>query len=199
VLAGGTGRRLGNLDKPELVVGDRRLLDIALAAVTPARTVVVGPARSLPIGVLSAREHPPLGGPAAALVAGLAALSSGCELVETPRADDLVAVLAADLPGIDDAWVSSLVRAVKESQSSGAVLIDPDGRSQYLAGVWRWGSLAASAAGRQSWTGARVHDLLGHLIGVRVAADHRTVADVDIPADLPKWGISGTRHATGHD
>src|SRR5689334_21895557 len=40
ILAGGASTRLG-ADKPEQLVGGRRLLDIALAAVTDAEAVVV--------------------------------------------------------------------------------------------------------------------------------------------------------------
>jgi MobA-like NTP transferase domain len=98
VLAGGACRRLG-VDKPEQRVGGRRLLDIALAAVANADTVVVvGPPRQVPDQVTVLREDPPGSGPVAALAAGLAALPDG-------PAD--IAVLAADLPRITPASTSS--------------------------------------------------------------------------------------------
>ncbi len=187
LVAGGSGRRLGLVDKPALLLDGRRLLDIALAAVTPARTVVVGPERILPAGVLQTRETPPGGGPAAAVVAGLTAL--------VPRSGDigsadLVAVLAADLPGIDATAVDSLTAALHRVGGHGAVLIDPDGRNQYLAGVWRLAALDDAARSRPSWHGGRVADLLGPLISVRVPTTRRTAADIDTAADLLEWGIS---------
>ena len=133
MLAGGNGRRLGTVDKPALVVAGRTLLDVALDAVAPALTVVVGPVRALPPAILQTREEPPHGGPAAGLVAGLAALSDAGALDEA----ELVAVLAADLPGIDAAAIRRLTGAVLRAACRRRLLVDPSGRDQYLAGVWR--------------------------------------------------------------
>ncbi len=186
VLAGGSGRRLGLVDKPALLTGTLTLLEVALAAVAPARTVVVGPHRDLPDDVLQAREEPPGGGPAAALVTGLIALigeSAGF------GESDLVAVLAADLPRIGHQAVDRLAAAVRSQHTDGAVLVDPAGRSQYLAGVWRLTALIGAARSRRSWHDARVSDLLGSLTTARVPADLATTADVDTAADLLEWGV----------
>ncbi len=184
MLAGGNGRRLGTVDKPALVVAGRTLLDVALDAVAPALTVVVGPVRALPPAILQTREEPPHGGPAAALVAGLAALSDAGALDEA----ELVAVLAADLPGIDAAAIRRLTGAVLEQHADGGLLVDPSGRDQYLAGVWRAGALVTAARSRASWHGARLSDLLAPLVGARVPADDVTAADIDTTADLLEWG-----------
>ncbi len=189
MLAGGSGRRLGLVDKPELLLQGRRLLDIALDAVQPALTVVVGPRREMPDGTLTAREDPPGGGPAAALLAGLGALREYLG-IDRPGPDDLVAVLASDLPGIDRATVAALYAAVSGDALDGAVLVDPTGRPQYLAGVWRWRALADSAARRRSWHDRRLSDLLGPLIGVTVAADEDRSADVDRPEDVSRWRLA---------
>lgn len=185
MLAGGSGRRLGQVDKPALTLAGRSLLDIALAAVAPAATVVVGPGRTLPAGVIATRENPPGGGPAAALVAGLAVL-------DRPGDQDvpLVAVFAADLPGIGSALVDALSAALVAQSADGAVLTDPDGRRQYLAGVWRLDALTAAAAARDSWHGRRVSELLDPLIGATVEVDRATAADVDTDADLVEWKIT---------
>ena len=200
VLAGGSGRRLGSVDKPALLVAGRAsLLDIALAAVAPARIVVVGPPRQLPSGVLQTVENPPGGGPAAGLVAGLTALGL-LGLQDSVRASDqgsdeqadasgLVVVLAADLPGIRAWHVRTLTAALVAAGADGAVLTDPAGRPQYLAGVWRSAALARAASARNSWQGGRVSDLLGPLIGVRVPGDRPTTADVDTTADLLEWHV----------
>ena len=73
VLAGGRGSRMAGLagspsaevDKPALTVGGRRLVDIALAAVSGCRrTVLVGPTRDAVAGsVVQTRESPAGGGP----------------------------------------------------------------------------------------------------------------------------------------
>ncbi|TFD43173.1 molybdenum cofactor guanylyltransferase, partial [Cryobacterium sp. TMT1-2-1] len=72
VLAGGSGSRLGGVDKAAVTIAGRTLLSRALdARALTARTVVVGPESSRPAAgaaaakVLWALEDPPLGGPAA--------------------------------------------------------------------------------------------------------------------------------------
>ncbi|MCW2606336.1 MAG: molybdopterin-guanine dinucleotide biosynthesis protein, partial [Frankiales bacterium] len=63
VLAGGSGRRLGGVDKPGLLVDGTSLLDRVLGAVARAGTVVVvGPERPAARPVVWAREDPPGGG-----------------------------------------------------------------------------------------------------------------------------------------
>jgi molybdenum cofactor guanylyltransferase len=125
VLAGGGARRLGGLDKPGQEVGGRSLLARVLDAVADARTVVVvGPERDGVPGVTWVREDPPGGGPVAAVVAGLEAAAA-----------HYVALLAADLPFLDVATV----RALREAATGrdGALLVDAEGREQWLLGVWR--------------------------------------------------------------
>ena len=97
ILAGGRGRRLGGRDKPALLVGDRSLLDIAIDAAGDCPIVVVGPARDLPAGVLAATR-----GPARRWPGGRASPPGSPRCRRSP-AGALIAVLAADLPGIDRA------------------------------------------------------------------------------------------------
>lgn len=204
ILAGGSGRRLGLVDKPGLLLHGRRLVDIALAAVAPALTVVVGPDRELPPGTLQVLENPPGGGPAAALVAGLRALAehrapADREDVSGPGTRDLVVALASDLPGIDRAAVRALADAVVREGLDGAVLCDPDGRRQYLAGVWRWSALLGSVALRPSWHDARLSDLLAPLIGATVPVDVGVGADVDRPEDLIRWKLTAPESQPAED
>ena len=180
LLAGGAGRRLGGIDKAAIVVGGRTLLDHALQAAVDALVVVVGPPRDLPDGVLAARESPAGGGPAAAVVAGLGALS---------LPDDAVtAVLAVDMPGVA-APVLALLRDSLEADDlgTGAVLVDSAGRRQVAAGVYRTGALRAAIARRQTWSRARLTDLLGSLVSVEVAVPPAVCQDIDTPDDLRLW------------
>ena len=135
VLAGGSARRLGGIDKPARELGGRSLLDRVLDAVREAeRVVVVGPVRSTVRSVLWTREEPPGAGPVPALAAGLAA-------VRAP----LVVVLAADLPFLAADVVRQLLAAVCTAPTvPGAVVVDDAGASQWLLGCWRTGPLRAA-------------------------------------------------------
>ncbi|WP_063725839.1 molybdenum cofactor guanylyltransferase [Cryptosporangium arvum] len=131
VLAGGQARRLGGVHKPGLLIGGVPLLHRVLAAVPGARPrVVVGPTQPVPADVLVVRESPAGGGPVAALAAGLTAVGDV----------ELVALLAGDLPFLTVAVLASLREAARDQP--GAVLIDADGRDQFLAGVYRVSALA---------------------------------------------------------
>lgn len=135
VLAGGAGSRLGGADKPGLAVGGRGLLDRVLEACAGAgTTVVVGPRRATVRPVRWAREEPAGGGPLAALDAGLGALGEG------GGGADEVLVLAADLPFLTAETVEVLAGALdggSDGEWEGAMLIDPGGRDQPLAAVYR--------------------------------------------------------------
>ena len=172
VLAGGSGRRLGGVDKPALQVGAVSLLDRVLAAVGDADvTVVVGPQRPTARPVRWAREEPPGGGPVAALAAGL-------PLVTAP----LVAVLAADLPFLDPLTVARLRAAV--GQADGALLVDDEGRDQLLVGIWRTTALRAVLPGEVA--GARLGAVLDRLSATRLSLDARPAPwfDCDTETDL---------------
>ena len=167
VLAGGTSRRLGGVDKTTLLVGGRPLLDRVLVAVSDAgRAVVVGTPRRTCRPVVWTREQPPQSGPAAALARGLAQ-------VEAP----LTAVLAGDLPFLDPASVALLRE--QAAGHDGAVLVDDEGREQWLTGVWATPALQAAAAAAGDLVGAPLRRVLGDLDVARVATPPR--------ADPPAW------------
>ncbi len=155
VLAGGSARRLGGLDKPGLVVGAASLLEHVLAAVADAdRTIVVGPARGTSRPVLWTREQPAGGGPVAALAAGLAHVTA-----------DRVALLASDLPFLDAATVQTLV----DAGGQGAMLVDDAGRDQVLTGAWS--SAALRAALPEVVDGARLREVFDQLDVRRIRPD----------------------------
>jgi molybdopterin-guanine dinucleotide biosynthesis protein A len=153
VLAGGAARRLGGDDKPGVRVGGVSLIERVVAAVPGAgRLVVVGPPRPGLPGARFVREDPPGGGPVPALRAGLAAVAS-----------PWVALLAADLPFLLPGHVSALFEAA--ASVAGAVLVDGEGREQWLTGVWRTDVLADALA---AYGGRSLYGLLGPLAPVRL-------------------------------
>ncbi|MFI1463477.1 NTP transferase domain-containing protein [Nocardia carnea] len=134
VLAGGRASRMGGVDKPGLVVGGRSMLETALAAAGPGRTVVVGPPRpELAASILQTREPEPGSGPVAAIAAGVAAL--GTEVTAH------VVVLAADMPFLTPAVIGELLQ--QSADFDAVFAADGNGRPQYLIGVWRYEALAA--------------------------------------------------------
>jgi molybdopterin-guanine dinucleotide biosynthesis protein A len=177
VLAGGAASRAGGIDKPGQRVGGRTLLaSVAGAAVAAgaARVIVAGPARPglagdvpLPAGALVfVREDPPGSGPVPALRAALAQVRS-----------PVVAALAADLPFLTARALGPLLAAVSGGQAAGAVLVDGEGRQQWLAGCWRAGALRAALA---AYRGTSLRGLLGPLRPALLACPPR-------PGEPPPW------------
>ncbi|WP_043840740.1 molybdenum cofactor guanylyltransferase [Amycolatopsis taiwanensis] len=174
VLAGGAARRMSGVDKPMLEVGGMPLLRRAISALRGVSPViVVGPRRAGLPPVTWTREEPPGGGPVAGLAAGLALV---------PPGKDLVVVLAADLPGLRPSTVDKLVAAL--GAADGAVLVDADGKRQWLIGAWRTARLRAALP--SSPGGVSMRKLLGGLSTVTVGEAPGESADVDTPADLER-------------
>lgn len=175
------------MDKAALTVDGHALLVTALTAVAGAAgVVVVGPRRHLPPGIRQTREDPPGGGPAAALAAGIAALS------DLPDSS-VLAVVAVDLPRLTPATLDYLVGGLAAAAVTaaatggpgprGAVLVDRN-RPQYLLGVWRAGPLRAALVRGGDWNGAPLARLLEPLIDVRLPARGTEARDVDTADDL---------------
>ncbi|MGA8209245.1 MAG: NTP transferase domain-containing protein, partial [Nocardioidaceae bacterium] len=123
--------RLGGVAKASLEVDGLSLLDRSLrAAATADEVVVVGARVPTRHHVSWTVEDPPSGGPAAGLLAGLDRLD------EEP---DLVLVLAVDMPRVSGATVERLRSAISADPGcDGALLVDPDGRRQPLAALYRY-------------------------------------------------------------
>ncbi|UVS80234.1 molybdopterin-guanine dinucleotide biosynthesis protein MobA [Actinokineospora sp. UTMC 2448] len=192
VLAGGRGSRLGGIDKPALVIGGMTLLDRAVAAVEGADPViVVGPRRHTARPVVWTREVEPGSGPVAALAAGLSAVDTAGTVPalddtapDMPARDipapEVVVLLAADLPAVDCATVRRVRDAVGET---GAVLVDTEGRDQWLLSAWRVDVLRAAV----ERSGRGLYAVLGPLAPVRVPDPGGASSDLDTPADLDRW------------
>ncbi len=194
------------------------MIDTVLAAVGDVPVVMVGPARATARPVHTVVEEPRGGGPAAGVVAGLRALN-----LLVPRAS-IIAVLAADLPGLTSVTISRLCAALDDSgpddrrqdaggpdhrgpdgvdiPAPGAILVDSDGREQWLTGVWRVAALQSAVLIKPDWTGASVRSLLS-LPGIRlVTGTTREVTDIDTPGDAAAWrrqgdGSSGQNRQSG--
>lgn len=178
VLAGGTGSRLGGVDKAAVEVGGQPLVDRVLTACRAARqVVVVGPERPLPPGVLRTAEEPPGGGPVAGLAAGLAMVDAS-----------IVVVLACDLALLSADTVADLVEAlVADATASAALALDETDRAQPLAAAYRTGPLRsaiAAAAGHGGVDGLPLHRVVSQLARVDVAVGPGQAWDCDTWPDV---------------
>ena len=180
VLSGGAGSRLGGVDKSALIVGGVPMLDRVVEAVDGIPLVLVGPRRWLAWPAISTREYPPGGGPAAGVAAGVAALPP-------VASDQLIVLLATDLPGITQATVLRICSSVLDSGAQGALLVDEGGKEQFLTSAWRASALVETVRSRPYWAGVPLREMLAPLSRVWVPAIGNEAADVDTPADLARW------------
>lgn len=120
VLAGGRSSRLGGVPKAHLRHGKHTLLEhtIAVAAAHALRVVVVGDVATVPEGILTAREDPPFGGPAAGLAAGDDVLVTSAASEDV---SDFTLVLACDMPRVEVA-VAGMLAALTEADEDYARL-----------------------------------------------------------------------------
>lgn len=169
VLAGGTARRLGGVDKASLTYLGQPLLEHALATLTGIDpVVVVGPSRPTSRPVRFTVEEPPSGGPVAGLLAGVAALDLPVRSV---------VVLAVDMPEVGSGTVARLVNAA--TGHDGAFLTD--GASRYhLAGCLQYDALVGAGEQRNR----SLRSFLAELDIAGVRAVGREAQDVDTWADL---------------
>jgi molybdopterin-guanine dinucleotide biosynthesis protein A len=173
ILAGGAARRLGGSDKALLEVGGRPMLQIVLDAVrSAARVIVVGPQRPGIRGVTWCREHPPGGGPVAALAAALPNTSS-----------PYLCLLATDLPFVTAQVIDRLVAAAQGRD--GAVLVDEEGRDQPLCGVYARAAVVRRL-GERPQAGRAMSSVLAGLDLARLPDEHGSAFDCDTWNDLDR-------------
>ena len=178
ILTGGTAARMDGIDKASIEVGGVTLLERALAATLQAvEVVVVGQEVPTSRTVTWTREEPPLGGPAAGILAGIDRFL---------RAPDLVCVLAVDMPKVNSGTVARLTWAVEgDPDVDGAVLVDAEGQRQTLAGVYRTASLqSARPDAREQEHGLPVRRLVGLLRLAEVPVVGEEAFDIDSWKDL---------------
>ena len=187
ILAGGRSSRLGGTSKATLRSGGEPLLEVVLDAVREARTRVVVGEGPVPDDVILTQEEPRYAGPAAAVVAGLAAVLS------TGSAPAWCMVLACDLPGAREGVplllyaVETTLGAERSGGRDGWCLTDDSGRRQWLFSIVRTEALERAAHEMGDPTGAPMGRLFSHLDLKEIAAPAWVTADVDSWDDAQRW------------
>jgi molybdopterin-guanine dinucleotide biosynthesis protein A len=173
VLNGGSAVRFQGADKASIEIAGATMLEHVLGALAEVpEVVVVGDEVLTSRPVSFVREDPPGGGPAAGLLAGLAGF---------PRVPRLVAVLAVDMPLVTTATVRRLMLSAEED---GALLVDEDGRRQYLCAVYRGAALVEAAPAAEDQHGLPMRALVADLRLAEVPALPWEARDVDTWDDL---------------
>ena len=177
VLAGGSGERLGGVDKGALVVGGVSLLDnVLLATGSAVRTVVVGDRRPSVREVEWTREEPPGTGPLAGLLAGV-------ELLD-PEVTPFTGVFATDLARLhQDDVIRLLDTLVDTTDAEAALFVDPEGQIQPLAAIYRTTPLLTALRELSPLAGKPMRALVRSLTVVEVP-DRGASEDCDTPAQL---------------
>ncbi|MFJ6538056.1 DUF6457 domain-containing protein [Paenarthrobacter sp. NPDC091711] len=206
ILAGGRATRLGGVPKPTLKYDGDTLLQHALHAARGASAVVVvgpdvpgsggggeavisgraGAGGQLPGRILLAREEPVFAGPAAAIAAGLAALTKNGE------SSPWTLVLACDMPHASRG-VGLLWAALESSPGAeGAMAVSVDGRKQPLLGAYSTAALEREvgvASEGSGLTNSSVFRLLARLNVLDVEVPAGSTDDVDTWEDAAALGI----------
>lgn len=175
VLAGGTARRFGS-DKLAAPLGDSTVLDRLLDGLPgPAEwaVVCVGPDRATRRSVHWVREDPPLGGPVAAIAAGLA---TGW----VP--EGIVVVLAGDQPYAAAASLRLSALLDQSPDVDAVVAVDGRGRTNPLLAAYRTDALRGALPADPA--GAAARSLLDRLSVLPVRVAEEESRDVDTPEDL---------------
>lgn len=178
VLAGGRSSRTGDVDKVEVMVDGRTLIVRACDAVVGAeRLVVVGPERAgVPRRAVTTREDPPFSGPAAAIGAGLAALSAD--------GAGVLVVVAADVPRVAEVVPMLLAGLHSHPGAEGVVARSSDGHRQPLLAAYRTEPLRRVLAAAAPLTDLSVNRVVRVMTLVDLDLTDDVIADVDTPADL---------------
>lgn len=173
VLTGGSAVRFQGADKASMEIAGLTLLEHVLGALAEVPdVVVVGEEVLTSRPVTFVREDPPGGGPAAGVLAGLSGF---------PRPPRLLVVLAVDMPMVTTATVGRLLLSTDED---GALLVDEDGRRQYLCAIYSGAALALAAPPLEEQPGMSMRSLVAGLRLAEVPALSWEARDVDTWADL---------------
>lgn len=179
ILAGGTGRRLGGVDKATVVIEGQRLLDHVLTALPEELPVLVaGEPRPTPRPVVFGQEDPPRGGPVAGIHAVLPSITS-----------DIVGVIAVDMPRAVPVLREMLAALAADTRADVALPVTADGRPQPLCSAWRADALRRALRQLNAIDGAAMRTLLmsAHAREVPLTpAQEALLDDIDSPRDLDR-------------
>ena len=183
VLAGGESRRFGG-DKLAADLDGLSLLERAVTDLPyDAQLIIVGPEREIGRPAVFAREEPPGGGPAAAMIAGLRLALSG----DTAA----IVVLPGDAPAAGRAAMT-LLSVLRSSGASAVLAVDRSGHPQPLQLALRPPAAKAliTAAGNLAGAGQSARQLVDRLSPpprrVPVAPGH---FDIDTRDQLLAWQL----------
>lgn len=177
ILAGGTGRRLGGVSKPDVRIGGRRLIDLCIDNLPPCRHIVaIAPdSVEVPDGVWRVVEDPPLSGPAAGVAAGWKKAAS----LEGLHEGALVALVPTDAPLAGKA-LPALQKALLTGDA-GCALAFAHGFAQRTIAVFR--ARALEAMTRDGCLNMSLRRALERIDVVEVPVEPALVMDVDTPED----------------
>lgn len=180
ILVGGGGTRLGGVDKAAVDLAGHQLVDASFDAAAASRTLVVVGATTaaMPERAIVTQEEPAGSGPAAGFAQGLA-------MVDDPAPWTLL--LACDVPAAREA-ARELFVALHEGRAGtdGVVIADPDGRAQWVLGLYRTQAVRDAAEATET-TNRSLRSLLGDLDLARVTARTTEWQDVDTWDDHARW------------
>lgn len=176
ILAGGTGKRLGGVSKPDVLIAGHRLIDLAVDNLPETDHIVaVAPDTvQMPPGVAQVVEDPPLSGPAAGVAAGWHYLRQyitdgtdhiGLIPTDAPLAGLVLAHLSAAL---DDTDVDAAIAYANGFVQRTVVVFTADGLAHVTDGPCHNVSL---------------RKVLNRITTVTVPVDDRYIIDVDTPED----------------
>jgi molybdenum cofactor guanylyltransferase len=177
ILAGGRGKRLGNVDKGLVRVGGEPIVarqQRVLAPLVEERLIVAGdPTPYKQFGARLVVDLRPGGGPLAGIEAALTATSA-----------DALLVFACDLPFLDEALVTALRDAEPAAE---AVVARLDGKAQPLAARYAR-TILPKAQRRLSRDQLRMLDFVGALDPrfVDFPGDTRALFNVNTPVELAR-------------
>lgn len=179
ILAGGRGKRLGNVEKSQLQLGDQTLLDAVIDGL-PRETpvVVVGPEMPTRRPVHFCLEEPRFGGPVAGLAAAL-------PHIDTP----FVALLATDMPNAGSLAQHLVDEFDGAADGDALVPVDVDGRRQPLCSVIRTPALRRAVDALATTADVSIRTLMSQLAVIErqlTTAEAAAIVDVDTPEDLDR-------------
>jgi len=170
VLTGGTNTRFGS-DKSTALLGEETLLQRLVKEIpSDISIVIVGDKPSLDREVTVVREEPALGGPVAAIAAGLTKITT-----------DRVAVFATDMP-----FAPRIAGELLAIDADAVLPIDESGYRQPLAAVYKTDALRTALENLGVLHGESMKNLIAQLEVAEVKTAQRALIDIDTHEDLAK-------------